>query len=76
MSEIKRTDLHELDGSVSQLNEVYRKRLEKHLMRLEDAELRLELYKVCLRGVRHELGAIDADRFKSLIGIIDDVLTK
>ena len=76
MSKVKRTDLDELDGTVNRLHGVYLRRDEKHLDTMEDMELRIELHKVCLRGVRHELAAIDAVRCKGLIGIIDDVLTK
>ena len=76
MSKIERTDLHELDGTVNRLNEGYLRQVGKHLDTMEDMELRIELHKVCLRGVRHELAAIDANRFKGLIGIIDNVLTK
>jgi hypothetical protein len=70
------SDLHELAGTVNRLNEVYLRETGKNLDKLADTEMRIELYKICLRGVRHELGEIDAPRFAGLIKIIDDVLTK
>lgn len=69
-------DLFELEGTVNRLKELYLRETGKHLCTLEDMEARIELHKICLRGVRRELGAIDAERFAGLIKIIESVLIK